>query len=1107
MEVYTVGGGAILFDIFNYLAAFGTHVNFLSLVRPALMAGMLIAGLQMILPQTAGAAGKYLLGTVLALGLCIGPKTQVRVMDTTTPLGVYGVVGNVPWSIALVGSLTTRAGHFLTQQMETLLASPSNLTYQKSGMMFGASILSQAATWRAVTPVMQETLVNFLENCMVDGSNIGIVDTDEMTRTGNLNTFIASNAPQSLAFYDPVLDSTVTCRSGWPAVRQRMNAEVQALLFKKAAAKFGEAGFANAQAEVNLLKNTLNQFQTYVGVTSASAVGTIKQAMLVNALDSSVQRLIAGSGNNAAMTSYQAARTEAQTRSSYNAVGISALRWVPLLKITFEALYFAAFPLAVLMMMTPLVWSVIKGYLGGFVWLAAWSPLSAILQSIVLKSSAGYYRDAMGSYDGSDLSYVLNFANQFGIRAVEQDVGAIAGYLMMSVPFIATVILFGAGRVAGLATSMLNVSQGAAIETGREAATGNIQLANASMSNFAANKWNTSRLRDTGVSSVRLPNGAFAHTNADGSATFSSGTSQSTSGMNVKLGESLRTEISDRKDAAIRRSNTERQEFSEALSNASSFYTQFNSQLGNTMTSSSGQSVNRSSQAATEARNSMSQIEKFAKDHGISVDAAYKLGLSLGTPKIGTDVGANADFIGVDKDTYSRVTSAASDAGLAETVSKNRQAVDTISNSDASTQSSTEAEGERWNFDRVEREARQYASAREEARTLTQAEANSHSRGLDYDRALGTAVENEWRQMGYSQFESARLTNPQTLKDFNDQEQALNRVMPKVIQELGLTGPGRDLSSGFKLNTPPKLQPQQLPQISDGQQHRERYDQNTATFEGASSDDARQLDGRKQAVEGSYGGTRGKVEQGQDQGVVGGLANKAVDQGADLKDGLVDLWGVGSQIFSMWRSSYSPNSGVAGNSGVGQFASVSPAVYTSGGGFPGGGGFASGAGFAKRYPLSAYDRDIMIRTIAGEAGNERWQGQAAVAHVILNRVAAPRWGGTAADVSLQEKQFSAWNDGVGGNSIPNRIQPGSASYERIGAIVDAVSAGQIADPTGGATHYYSPKGMEAHVTAGDQPNLLPNWLEGESYRRQAPNVTIGGHVFTGRVRGGSGYDV
>ena len=59
---------------------------------------------------------------------------------------------------------------------------------------------------------------------------------------------------------------------------------------------------------------------------------------------------------------------------------------------------------------------------------------------------------------------------------------------------------------------------------------------------------------------------------------------------------------------------------------------------------------------------------------------------------------------------------------------------------------------------------------------------------------------------------------------------------------------------------------------------------------------------------------------------------------------------------------------------------------------------------------------MMIRTIAGEAGNQPMLGQAAVAHVILNRVAAGGYGdGISGVVKAPVKpgssfhQFSAWN--------------------------------------------------------------------------------------------------
>jgi spore germination cell wall hydrolase CwlJ-like protein len=58
--------------------------------------------------------------------------------------------------------------------------------------------------------------------------------------------------------------------------------------------------------------------------------------------------------------------------------------------------------------------------------------------------------------------------------------------------------------------------------------------------------------------------------------------------------------------------------------------------------------------------------------------------------------------------------------------------------------------------------------------------------------------------------------------------------------------------------------------------------------------------------------------------------------------------------------------------------------------------------------ISDSDRDLMIRTTVGEADDQPAIGQAAVAHVIMNRVADGRWGDTPSQVVLARGQFEPW---------------------------------------------------------------------------------------------------
>ncbi len=149
---------------------------------------------------------------------------------------------------------------------------------------------------------------------------------------------------------------------------------------------------------------------------------------------------------------------------------------------------------------------------------------------------------------------------------------------------------------------------------------------------------------------------------------------------------------------------------------------------------------------------------------------------------------------------------------------------------------------------------------------------------------------------------------------------------------------------------------------------------------------------------------------------------------------------------------------------------------------------------------SARDRDIGIRTMLGEAGNQGADGLAAVAHVLRNRSTDARWPDSIAGVALQPKQFSTWNKGAGGNSIPHTVKPGSAAYERAGQVFDTVMGGKHVDPTGSATHYFSAPGMGKLVAEGSQTNLMPRWWAEET-KRSGGSVKIGVHQFAGRSSG------
>lgn len=90
--------------------------------------------------------------------------------------------------------------------------------------------------------------------------------------------------------------------------------------------------------------------------------------------------------------------------------------------------------------------------------------------------------------------------------------------------------------------------------------------------------------------------------------------------------------------------------------------------------------------------------------------------------------------------------------------------------------------------------------------------------------------------------------------------------------------------------------------------------------------------------------------------------------------------------------------------------------------------------------------NLLARLVNGEARGEVYEGQVAVAAVILNRVKSPKFPNTIAGVIYQKGQFSCVTDG----QINEPIDENSTVYQ---AALEAMNG---ADPTNGALYFYNP---------------------------------------------------
>ena len=557
-ELYTLGGGTYLVDLLNAVAAItggGAYVVLAQLTG--------VAGLAWILFRTAFGGSwrdnaKWVLLFVTVWGALIVPKATVRVVDRLDPALAPAVVANVPVGLALFASVTSEVGDGLTRLTEQAFTLPNDLTYQRHGLIFGARLAAAATRFEVTDAVFARNLRAFARQCVFHALLLGHISADDLRESTDIWGLVTSAGSPSAGASParmfefatrqapspngatPVDREIVTCADGAARLDAQWNTEIA-----RASGIFGRRLFPGAATETLARAELLAALPAAHGFltgASRSAGDIMRQQMVLNAVHDAGEQWAAEAGNAAALRAYTEARAEAQTVAAYRAIGRQAETWVPLLRVVFECLYIGAFPIAVLLMLTPAGTAIFSSYVTGLVWLQSWGPLYAILHRIAL-GEAAERMTAGALMPGGDAG--ISLVAQAGIRAVASDVAVMSGYLSMSVPFLAAALAYGVGRMTSLATSVLHVGQDAASAAAQEGTTGNLSLANTQAdthryATLEGHQVRTSLHVDTDRYTGYAPGGAGFTVTGDGTAVADAGGATSRiPAAGIRLSESL----------------------------------------------------------------------------------------------------------------------------------------------------------------------------------------------------------------------------------------------------------------------------------------------------------------------------------------------------------------------------------------------------------------------------------------------------------------------------------------------------------------------------------------------------------------------------------------
>ena len=559
-EIFTLGGGTYLVDLLNAVAAITGGGAYVVLAQ---LAGA--AGLGWILFRTAFGGSwkdnaKWILLFITVWGAMIVPKATVRVVDRLDPALAPAIVANVPMGLALFASITSQIGDGLTRLTEQAFTLPDDLRYQRHGIIFGARLAAATTRLEVTDAVFARNLRAFARQCVFHALLLGHMSADDLRESTDIWSLVtAAGSPSAGAsparMFEFATRGTVsgtgattidrrivTCEDGAAQLNAQWNAEIQ-----RAGLIFGRRLFPGAQTDALAraeLMAALPAAHDFLIGASRAAGEIMRQQMVLNVVHDAGEQWAAEAGNAAALRAYTEARAEAQTVSAYRAIGRQAETWVPLLKIVFECLYIGAFPMAVLLMLTPAGAAIFRSYVTGLIWLQSWGPLYAVLHRISM-GEAAERMTAGALMPGGDAG--ISLIAQAGIRAVASDVAVMSGYLSMSVPFLAAALAYGLSKATVLATSVLAVGQDAASAAAQEGTTGNISLANTQAdthryATMEGRQIRTSMHVDTDRYTGYAPGGAGMTVTGDGTVVADAGSATSRiPAAGIRLSESLAT--------------------------------------------------------------------------------------------------------------------------------------------------------------------------------------------------------------------------------------------------------------------------------------------------------------------------------------------------------------------------------------------------------------------------------------------------------------------------------------------------------------------------------------------------------------------------------------
>lgn len=639
--VYVLSGGEFLTAIFNGVAVLMGTTEWASMFRIAALMSVMVLFATYIRGHDPLEVLKFIAFFMFLTSVLIIPKRTVQIIDRSDATSVH-TVANVPLGLAAPAKFITGIGTALTEGFEAVFHTPDSATYSKTGMLFGANLVGTATDFAFRNGDLAELFTAYVRNCVV-GDIL-------LNHKYSFQELMNSEDPYSLIFSKPSplrgvmvpYGNTMANREGFWTCQELATGVLQPQLTTDTENggktwDYYVARLTGGKPNASALFGTLlgDSYSYYYGGGS-SASQIMRQTVVMNGLKQGIASTSAQNGDAAGLVNLASQSSYTKMRLSQATSTSIATTYLPLLNTVLLAMVIGLFPVIILLAsIHTLTMEVLKGYIFTLIYLQAWGPMFAILNYAVSMYLTG--KTGTLSFSLSNLSV---------IQQTHADIGSIAGWLSLSIPFLAWGIVKGLGSAVSQAGNYLGTAMNstASSESSR-AGDGSWAFNNLQTDNVAGNKWDTNYASRSGMAMTQMGNGATATRTQSGASVYDTTGAISRLPTDIQLDRSAVSGFQRQQREAESQLQSLSNSLSRSASTGTSQLSQWASQRGSSDTVSRGADNSVSANDAAAISKLQSAVARYARDNNVSQADALRTAMEQSqNMSLNAGVGAYAKF-------------------------------------------------------------------------------------------------------------------------------------------------------------------------------------------------------------------------------------------------------------------------------------------------------------------------------------------------------------------------------------------------------------------------------------------------------------------------------